>query len=278
MGAARFPAGIALEYEASLRKYAREAGRIVLAQVFPILDREGDGVVSGVPLQVLGRALDKCRSELVQLTSRAPGLATGMLVRLEKSNRQAMNEQWTRAVDLAPFTAPPVVRSARMDAKGPTVTEAMQTRLAENVRLITSIPGELLSQVEQVLREDFPKGLRVEVIQSHLEERFSVAESRARLIARDQVGKLNAGLTEARNRSLGVTRYTWQTSGDERVRGNPDGLWPKGLHYELNGQVFSYSDPPITNEDGDRNNPGEDYQCRCNAVPVLEDALEALGI
>jgi len=154
----------------------------------------------------------------------------------------------------------------------------MQKRLKENVALITAMGDDTLDDVYSTLAEVFPEGLRVERLAKLLESRFEVSESRAKLIARDQTGKLNAQFSEARNRELGVTRYVWQTSGDERVRGNPDGKWPKGMHYDLNGKTFSYDDPPVTNEAGDTNNPGEDYQCRCSALPVIEDVLASLGI
>ena len=42
------------------------------------------------------------------------------------------------------------------------------------------------------------------------------------------------------------------------------------MHKALAGKVFSWDDPPITNEKGDRNNPGQDYGCRCYARPIVE--------
>jgi hypothetical protein len=42
-------------------------------------------------------------------------------------------------------------------------------------------------------------------------------------------------------------------------------------HAELDGERFRWDDPPVTNEDGDENHPGEDYQCRCTAYPVLPE-------
>lgn len=43
------------------------------------------------------------------------------------------------------------------------------------------------------------------------------------------------------------------------------------MHQELDGTEQSWDDPPVTNEDGDRNHPGEDYQCRCVAYPILDE-------
>lgn len=44
----------------------------------------------------------------------------------------------------------------------------------------------------------------------------------------------------------------------------------RDTHVALNGETFSWSDPPVTSETGERNHPGEDYSCRCVAVAVLD--------
>lgn len=68
---------------------------------------------------------------------------------------------------------------------------------------------------------------------------------------------------ELRYKDIGVSKYEWSTSRDVRVR--PD-------HRALNGQIFDWEHPPIVNKQtGKRANPGEDYNCRCLAVPVLSD-------
>ncbi len=57
----------------------------------------------------------------------------------------------------------------------------------------------------------------------------------------------------------GITQYTWSTSKDERVRPS---------HAELEGEQFSYDDPPEV--DGEPANPGEPILCRCVPLPVLD--------
>jgi len=117
-------------------------------------------------------------------------------------------------------------------------------------------------QVEGVLRDPKNVGLRVEELAEQLEERGKVSASRAVFIARDQTLRTNALVNRARHEAAGVTRYRWSTSRDERVR-------PR--HAELEGDSFDYDDPPVTNDAGDRNNPGEDYQCRCIPLPIIAE-------
>lgn len=133
---------------------------------------------------------------------------------------------------------------------------------AANVALIQSIAERHLTDVFQVVTEGVIAGTRVEALARQIEERHDVSASRARLIARDQTLKANASLTEIRHSEAGITHYVWSSSRDERVR---------EMHAALDGFVFAWADPPITNEDGDTNHPGEDINCRCVAIPVLDD-------
>jgi SPP1 gp7 family putative phage head morphogenesis protein len=192
-----------------------------------------------------------------------------MLKELSDKNLSGMNAAYMKAVGVAPFRES---ITARHDAPS-SVEQVLSNRLQDNVGLITSIAPTMLGQVQDVISEGVRGGLRVEDLSKQIQERLGVAESRANLIARDQTGKLNAQLTETRNRELGVTEYVWQVSGgpsgDGRVR---------DTHLELDGTTHRYDDPPITNDQGDRNNPGEDFQCRCSALPKLDDVLASLGI
>jgi SPP1 gp7 family putative phage head morphogenesis protein len=137
----------------------------------------------------------------------------------------------------------------------------------ENVDLVTNMTEEMLDRVSGVL-EGYD-GLRVEDAASALESTFGLTRARAELIARDQTLKLNAQMGEQSQRSAGVTHYRWSTSNDGSVRDD---------HDALEGQTFSWEEPPITNatevakgKPERRCHPGEDYQCRCVPIPVLEE-------
>jgi SPP1 gp7 family putative phage head morphogenesis protein len=145
-----------------------------------------------------------------------------------------------------------------------------------NVNLIQSVAYEQLGQMEDLVADATTGQVRVESLADDIMERFEVTESRANLIARDQTLKANANLTQLRQQQVGVTRYVWTCSGDERVRGRPGGKWADSDsdHWSLDGTVQEWTNPPITNpKTGARNHPGEDYQCRCTATPVVDDIL-----
>jgi SPP1 gp7 family putative phage head morphogenesis protein len=131
--------------------------------------------------------------------------------------------------------------------------------VSENVALIRSMEAKYLDQVQSVLFQGLREGKRAEELSDLLEDRFSAAESHAKLIARDQVGKLYGDLNEQRQGELGIRSYTWRGAMDERERDE---------HVAREGQVYSWDDPP---DDG---HPGQPIQCRCYAEPNLSDIFE----
>jgi SPP1 gp7 family putative phage head morphogenesis protein len=117
--------------------------------------------------------------------------------------------------------------------------------------------------VEKVLAQPLDQGVRVEEIRAELQKELGISKRRAQLIARDQTLKLAGQLAEARQTQAGIRRYVWTTSADERVR--PD-------HAELDGQVIEWDSPPVVDKrTGRRGHPGDDFQCRCTADPILDD-------
>lgn len=117
----------------------------------------------------------------------------------------------------------------------------------------------LLSDVEAVVRDAYRHGMRVESLSEHLQARYGISKSRANLIARDQVLKLNGQINGHRQAAAGIAEYEWSTSRDERTRKS---------HRALQGTRHKWISPPAVGH------PGQDYQCRCVAIPVPPDWLE----
>jgi SPP1 gp7 family putative phage head morphogenesis protein len=147
--------------------------------------------------------------------------------------------------------------------------------VAENVSLITSIGEEFFDKLEEDILGAYAGGARWEQLAEKIQGRYDVSARRAELIARDQIGSLNAKLAQAKQTELGVKKYIWRNSQDERVVGNPSGKYPKGNerhgdHWSREGKVFDWGNPP---HDG---HPGEAIQCRCTAEPVwFEEDVDA---
>lgn len=129
----------------------------------------------------------------------------------------------------------------------------------ENATLIGSIPDDLHKEVASLTARAFTKRMHPDTFAAMLQERFDIAEGRARFIARDQLGKLWGQLNAYRQRGLGIDEFIWRTRRDDRVR---------KTHRALEGKTISFTDlPPF-------GLPGEDYGCRCTGDPVVDGILD----
>lgn len=146
--------------------------------------------------------------------------------------------------------------------------EALRQWVDSNVNLISTIPKNLLGQMENIVLDGFLNGRTTAAIVKEIEKVYGIGKRHARLIARDQLAKLNGELARLQQTDAGVTEYIWSDSGDVRVRDS---------HKHLNGKRFSWDAPPVVDaRTGRRCHPGEDYQCRCVALPVFD--LETLDL
>ena len=145
------------------------------------------------------------------------------------------------------------------------ILDALRAATKDNIELIKSIPDQYFDKLEDAVEKRMQSGVRFEDLAEEVERIGGVTESRAKLIARDQTSKMNGAFNQARQTSLGIDKYMWQTSGDERVR--PE-------HADNDGKVFSWNDPPATGH------PGHDVNCRCVAIPYfdLDKEEELLGL
>jgi SPP1 gp7 family putative phage head morphogenesis protein len=101
-------------------------------------------------------------------------------------------------------------------------------------------------------------GQRAAALAGMIQENYGVSRNKAKFLARQETSLLMSSFKESRGAALGLNKYRWSTSHDERVRHD---------HALLNGNIYSFTLPPITNrKTGARNNPGCDWNCRCNAI------------
>lgn len=158
---------------------------------------------------------------------------------------------------------------------------------AENYRLIKSLSREGIKTVNQEVYRGVQEGLSVGEIKGNLRKKINtITESRANLIARDQVGKLNGRLTQLRQEEAGISMYTWRTAHDERVRGRPGGKYPKAIpsHWAMEGVLCKWRDSGVYSEDEGESwkrragkmplvHPGQAINCRCSAIPYVKEKL-----
>lgn len=141
----------------------------------------------------------------------------------------------------------------------PWLAEALDLWVAENVRLIKSIPQQHFERVQQIISAAAVDGLAESKIISQIRGIKRLPYNRAELIAQDQIGKLNGQLTQQRQQSIGVKQYRWRGVLDDRERDH---------HLKREGKIFDWDNPPKGGH------PGSEIRCRCYAQMILPELSE----
>ncbi|MEQ1969294.1 phage minor head protein [Xenorhabdus nematophila] len=225
----------------------------------PILNDAPDSPPLSITAR-LSRAIQKLAN--MSILDMARRLSFGMVKRANEQNKSQTQKTYQSVfgIDLTGMLGDGAVKSQ------------LDGALKENVNLIKSIQTDFINDIGEKVFTNLTKGGRHENLVSLIRERGQVTQSRAKLIARDQTAKLNAALTETRQKALGLDLYEWGGAGDERER---------ATHVALNGKTCKYSDPTVYSDDGGKTwkkrssikgyegAPGTDYQCRCVALPKV---------
>lgn len=167
----------------------------------------------------------------------------------------------------------------------PWVKSVLKDWSEANYKLITNLSDTYITRINQIISEMVPSGATWKQIAGRLQAVSStITGARAKLIARDQVGKLNGQLLQRRHTEAGIETYEWLTSADERVRGRPGGKYPTATpsHWIMDDKVCRWDNPGVWKSGDDwvprssnasMTHPGQDIQCRCVAVPNYDDLV-----
>lgn len=160
--------------------------------------------------------------------------------------------------------------------KGDFYEQVLRRWIDENVLKIQSIPTETMGEMQRIIQDGFTHGQTIRDITKAIQVEYNLKKSKAASLARDQIGTLNAQITRIQQEDAGCSQYRWSDSHDSRVR---------DCHKELNGKIFAWNDPPeMWYETKSRGrvytgrhcHPGEDFCCRCCAIPVFN--LETVDV
>jgi SPP1 gp7 family putative phage head morphogenesis protein len=170
-------------------------------------------------------------------------------------------------------------------AEGPWWPGTKSVWAANNLQLIKSLEAAYIEQVNRLVEEAVTNGWRYEDLLKKIQalggwtnKPSGWIEKRSKLIARDQIGKLNGRINRAQQEAVGVSTYFWETAGDERVRGS---------HRGLDGKLCRWDAPNIYSPDAGKTwiarpaswfhgHPGEDIQCRCTALPNFDPIIQTI--
>jgi SPP1 gp7 family putative phage head morphogenesis protein len=145
--------------------------------------------------------------------------------------------------------------------RGDTYRQLVDQWVRDNVDLISKIPDETVGRMRDTVFQGWYEGKSSKTIAAEMQRQYGIERRRAELIAVDQTAKLNSQITQYQQREAGVEEYIWSTCRDKSVRQR---------HRELHGKKFRWDEPPVVDVKNNRRcHPGEDYRCRCVAIPVF---------
>lgn len=145
------------------------------------------------------------------------------------------------------------------------MSDFLEAQVNKNISLIKSVPDEYFKAIETTVMNGAVNGLRWEDIAREIGGIKDISsvngklQNRIKLIARNETSNINAAISKKRQEDLGVKKFKWETSQDERTRES---------HLVLDGKVFEWKNLPIV--DGVKTSPGRPINCRCVAIPVIE--------
>jgi len=201
-------------------------------------------------------------------TRDAPPIVFMGLGSIAESMADFNSEQWNKTAKAELGVEFPVYESW-----WPGTKEAWQE---DNYRLIQSMGADYIKRVNLATEKAVTSGMSVAQLFKKIHKiNSSLKSSRINLIARDQIGKLNGQVTQARMEAVGLEMYEWSTSADERVRDS---------HAEMEGMICRWDDPTVYSDDGGKTwkprpldwvqeHPGQDIQCRCTALSYWDELI-----
>jgi len=249
----RFPDVVAASYFRSIDKLVQEAGKATLslydAAVKREMTKDSRDYVQDGPFDFFKKLTSHIKKVVSIVFSRRKVDLTvsSFMKNLNQVNKTNMEQQGR-------------VRSIDLTATEVWVAPFLKENIRKNVDYITNIRDEYTQRIESIIYEGVKDGSSYKTIREQLEEQIGMSRNRAKFIAVDQTGSLFGQMTAQRHQNMGVTKFRWRTSKDERVR---------KTHRELENEVCSYDDPPSVGL------PGEDFRCRCIALPIFDDDEEA---
>lgn len=150
----------------------------------------------------------------------------------------------------------------------PKVTAETRARLSaeynDNMQLyITDFLEKEIKELRKTVEQRAFAGDRYEGLIKTIKESYGVSDRKAKFLARQETSLMMTKYKQVRYQDAGVNKYKWRC-----VVGSA--LHPvRPMHKAHDNKIFTWDNPPVINEKGERKNPGQDYNCRCVAIPVV---------
>lgn len=185
------------------------------------------------------------------------------------------SENSVRFEDLFDKTIFQVDKEFRRNVRGISLTpeltdyqaKKISTEWQNNLDLwIQDFKAEQIQKLRTEVRQAVMAGNRYGSLIGSIQKSYEVSANKAKFLARQETKLMTTKYQESRYLEAGIPEYQW-TCVTGTVA-HPVRPW----HKKLDGSHQRWDKPPVTTEPGQperKNNPGQDYNCRCYAIPLV---------
>lgn len=151
--------------------------------------------------------------------------------------------------------------------------------MEDNYTLITSNAKNYVSKINTLTEQAIVNGMSPKKLKEEIfKATESLSDKHCKLLARDQMGKLNGQITQAQMQEIGLDLYVWSTSADDRVRDS---------HALMEGLLCRWDDASVCSYDNGKTweprpsgavelHPGQDIQCRCIGLAFYPELVSEI--
>lgn len=258
----RFNARISKELKALGARWDRQTGTWKLSQ-------------SSLPMDVrnaIHASAAHFERKIQQIDLKLSGISTGEITENLKLERHFDRALWKVDREFA--------RSVKNLTVAPQLTKEERRKIAadwtNNMKLyIKDWTKKEIVSLRKDMQASVFAGNRYETAVKTIQKSYDVAQGKAKFLARQETGLLMAKFKEVKYKSAGVKRFIWKTvTGTASHPVRP-------AHKICDGKIFSWDNPNELDMNGvpkaggvqkpaGGKNPGEDYNCRCYAKPIVD--------
>ena len=142
--------------------------------------------------------------------------------------------------------------------------QTLTKRLVDNIKHEVGSVGGFEIERFKVRGVELLESSNVQDMENWFGTRYcgAVVERRVDIRVESEAKKIQVDSMSQILPQAGMEYYVWTTRRDSKVR--PD-------HARLEGRICNWNDPPVVDlRSGRRRHPGEDYNCRCTAAPMVK--------
>lgn len=185
-------------------------------------------------------------------------IANQFVNNIDSSTRMSLQKSFSKLPEMLEQRAKDL--TVKLNVRGQNALISQRASVIENVELINSIPQQYQKELQFYVNEAASQGRNIKYLKEKIMSLGHSTESRATLIAIDQMNKVTSLINTARQRDLGITKNQWHHSSRPKQ--------PRKSHEEADKKIYNINEGCLI--DNEYIYPGQKIRCYCFSSPIIE--------